>query len=359
MSAAIVEERLRLAVIEDMLHGGCGLVDVERSGDLGCSLVVGSVDVFVSARTLEDIGTQRIVAGRHIVEHLIEVERALVELGGLCPIAGIAVGRCPACLAVVVEIGILQHIRQVERLFHIAGRHAGEEGYTCRTCLLDKLAHLLALRAGFCLILYVGKRRLQHSIGSLYILRVGRLSKFADAGKHFGQFGTCLVDVAVVEVLGFLCRQDEPSLRGGRLGDVPRRGPRLAVGIGDERRRVGGAFRVDDVIAAMTVHVHSSAHQVEVVGSGGLGVLSGLDAAGIGHVVSAGGIAQLVVLIVGREGQIPGGSIVGSSIFDIHRLPLQLVVVGLHEIGAVQTVLRVLVLDVVLHAVFVVERIVG
>ena len=79
---------------------------------------------------------------------------------------------------------------------------------------------------------------------------------------------------------------------------------------------------MDEVEAAVSLRLHVSGHEVYVVCGDGFGVLGGLEAAGVGHVVARGGVAQLVVLVGRREGEIPCGGIVGHGFLGSHGLPL-------------------------------------
>ena len=70
------------------------------------------------------------------------------------------------------------------------------------------------------------------------------------------------------------------------------------------------------------------------------------------QVVTCGGIAELVELVVGRERHVPGSLIGGSQLVDGHFLPSQRAVGLLHEVGGVETAALVFVLQVVLHSLF-------
>ena len=136
----------------------------------------------------------------------------------------------------------------------------------------------------------------QALVGTFAHFLVRGVGQSADPGYQLCQFTAQGNDGTALEDLHVVGREDEPALRGGTVGNVEGCGRRLAVGICIEHGRVGRGFGMDDVIAterltsdsgtAARTDVHPAAHEVQVVGTGGVGMIGRLEAGSVGHVIA-------------------------------------------------------------------------
>ena len=238
----------------------------------------------------------------------------------------------PTSGGIFVEGWILQHEGEVERLFDVLSRYTGEEVHGSLACLVGEVLQFRRRIGGLSYHFDRGECGVQRFVGTFHVLGVWSLSQVAGLFNDAFEFLPRDVDGTVLEGSGLVSGENQPALGGCLRGDVKGGGSGLAIGVGQQHRWVGCLLWIDEVIAAMPTHIHTSTHQVDVVRCCWLGMTDGTETAVVGHVVARSGILDLIVLVVRGEAEIPGSVVVGCCLFGCHRLPLQLVGTGLDEV---------------------------
>ena len=111
-------------------------------------------------------------------------------------------------------------------------------------------------------------------------------------------------------------------------------------------------------IRIASIHLVATGHKLEVFGYGRYHLVYSADGigSGIGYIPASGHIAQLIILVGGREGDGPGSTVVSSSLLRRHDLNSERACAGDGEVGTGQAAVCILILNIILVGRIIVER---
>ena len=346
-------ELLLLSVVADVMYTDRMATGIEECGDARRSAIdVSTIGRLCQTGALECLCTQHIRSGRHVRERLVEVERHFKELAARI----VQRGRShPAFL--LVESGIHDEQRHIERLLDVGRRGISQEVEDSLTSLLNKLRHLCSTGGAGSLTLHLCNNAVKGFVGALGVFRMRHTAQLAKLTQDVGYLLAERADAHIVHLGSLFGGEDEPTLRGSAVADVESLRGHPAIGGCREGSRIAGGMVQQPVAAWIRIlrlrvdSIHTGLHHMEVGIAGGSG--NGLCGVAVQiQIVARLRIAQLIELVLGCERDVPRCLVLRCKVGQRYLLPRERAVFVLHQIGSVEATILVFVLQVVLHVVF-------